>query len=817
MQELSPYFINRSNPELTPNFSTPDKAFAEAEPSFREYCRIVGKRWRLITTLLLCTLALTSLVVFMMPPTYTASSTVLIESRAPQVLGITELETEAPSELADDNYYGTEYKILQSRSLAARVIRKLHLQNEPFLRAGENNTLESASSPHNEHFKDSRLATRLISKLRLLIKHFIPTRESKPLNTKNAKFSADNVPSKDPAATTGSDEDPGAGTFGVNSHIIDAYLTHLAIRSDPGTRLVTVAFGSPDPVLSARIVNAHVQAYIARGTELHAEASESAEKYLRTKLTELQARVERSEAELNNYRRKRGIVADSSDDNDKVVIGRLVDLNKALTDAETQRITLDAEAHLIATRDYGALPAVTNDALIQTLRQQQERIQAEYASMADQYKPNYPPLAELGAQLKETQGRINEEIHRVATGVGLSYAAAVARENELKQKIDEEKDAALALNDASLRDAILARAVDTNRKLYKNVLERMTQMGMAAGVSASNVSVLDNATPPLEPSSPKKLLTLTACGALALLIGISSACFLERFDEAFKDANDLEHYLGVPSLALVPDFRRLNGATYGEKKHRLSRFASARGKAKYTMIVAAQDNRFSAATEAYRALRLSLLLSRPGKPPKVILITSGAPNEGKTVTAINTAIAFAQMGSKVLVIDGDLRSSRCHELLEIANPYGLTELLTGRRRLDEVTRPTLVEGLACITAGSRPPNPGMLLGSSTMTDLLSVLKDRYDCILIDSAPIIPVTDTLHLMTMVDSVVLVIGPGIPRQRVRQVCARLAQIHAPLLGIVQNRVDISMHRSASCYYYPRHHNLGDMNGAGNDIEG
>ena len=206
----------------------------------------------------------------------------------------------------------------------------------------------------------------------------------------------------------------------------------------------------------------------------------------------------------------------------------------------------------------------------------------------------------------------------------------------------------------------------------------------------------------------------------------------------------------------------------------------------------------------------------PGGPPKVILITSGAPHEGKTVTTINTAIAFAQMSGRVLLIDADLRSSRCHKLLGMSNHEGLSECLRGRLRFDEVIRPTSIDGLACITSGSTPLNPGMLLGSSTMTDLLVRLKESYDCILIDSAPVMPVTDTLHLMTMVDGVVLVVGPHISKQRVRHVCARLNQIHAPLLGIVQNQVDISMHRSAGDYYYPHLHKSQDMDETRNQME-
>ena len=346
MQELSPYFINRTAPEVNSNLSTSAKVFAQDEPTFREYCRVITKRWRFIATLVVCTLALTSLVIFFMTPTYTAMSSVLIEPQAPQILDMRELETQGTGDVGEENYYGTQYKILQSRSLAARVIRELNLQNELLFRAG------ATEAP----------ATGFLAQ----------------------------KDSKDPIIQ---DEDPEAGTLGVRSRVIDAYLKHLTIRPEPGTRLVTIAFSAPDPVLSARIVNAHVQAYIARGTELHAGASRNAEKYLQTKLTELQARVEKSEAVLNDYRRQRGIVADSSDDNNKVAMSRLIDLNKALTEAETQRIMLNADAHLIATRDYAALPAVANDTLIQALRQQQARIQADYASMSDQYKSNYPPLA----------------------------------------------------------------------------------------------------------------------------------------------------------------------------------------------------------------------------------------------------------------------------------------------------------------------------------------------------------------------------------------------------------------------------------------
>jgi polysaccharide biosynthesis transport protein len=769
MQELSPYFINRTSSEVTPNFSTSATGFAQEEPSVREYWRIITKRWRFIASLVTCALALTGAVAFLMTPTYTARSSVLIEPQAPQLLDMKQLESQQSGESAEQTYYGTQYKILESRSLAARVIRELDLQKQAFLRP--------------KHVRAPKVA-----------------------------YHAQMAGSKDLRDPVAQDQDPEAGTLGIQPGFIDEYLKDLTIRPEPGTRLVTVAFGSPDPVLSARVVNAHIQAYIARGTELHAEASQSAVKYLQTKLTELQAKVEKSEAALNEYRRERGIVTSSSGGTNKVVMDRLIDLNKALTEAETQRITLDAEDHLISTRHYDALPAVTDDKLIQDLRQQEARIQAEYASLAAEYRPNYPPLAELAAKLKEAQARVNQEIRRVATGIHLSYDAALQREKELNDKIEHEKTRALALNDASLQDAILSRAVDTNRKLYKNVLERMTELGMAAGATASNVSVLDSAAPPLLPSSPKTLLMLASCGAFALLLGVSIACILERCDDTFKDSDEIEPYVGIPNLTIVPDFRKLTHANAGPKTTLLSRLTPAKLRAKEAVVMVDEHNGFSAATEAYRALRLGLLLSKAGEPPKVILITSGTPGEGKTVTAINTAIAFAQMGSRVLLVDGDLRNPRCHTLLALPNHEGLAEILTGQRPASHVIRETGIDTLACLTSGSAPPNPGRLLGSHTMSDLLLDLKGSYDCIIIDSAPVMPVTDTLHLVNMVDGVLLVVGPHIPKRRVRHVCSRLNQMHAPLLGIVQNQVDISTHRSAGDYYYPHFQPSQDINEAG-----
>lgn len=771
--------------------------YAQREPTFREYSRVIGKHWRFITVIFFLAVTLTAIVVFWTTPIYTAQSTIMIERQAPQVLEIRQPGTEEAEGSNNDDFYDTQYKILQSRSLIARAIIDLRLRENPLFRPrSDSGTSAQSAAGFREYANASGLRNK-------------------------------GGPSAESA---------------VSPQVIDAYLARLSIKPEPRTKLITVAFSSPDPLLSARIVNNHIRAYITRGTELRAQASENAEQFLKEKLVELETSVEQSEAALNNYRRERGIVAGSSDDKSRVVMERLIDLNKALTAAEADRIKLDAEAHLLRTRDK-SLPAILDEPVIQSLKQEQARVEEEYVSLATEYKPNYPPLADVTSKLHQIRARLDQETQRLVAGVQWSYTAAAARENELRQEIEEEKKRALSMNDASLQDAILARELDTKRELYKNVLARMSQMAMAAGISASNVSVVDEAEVPESPSSPKKLATFGLVGLLALFCGVSGAFFVERSDDSFKDPNEVEYFLGVPSLGLVPDFRKLERADYGSIRNLPSRFSNAllshfegataissrrdmytqkytrifanMERAGFTMDASAAESSgprssdsiarrrnpiagnaasFAAASEAYRAIRIGILLSRPETHPKTILVTSGASKEGKTVTAINIAMAFAEMGSKVLLIDADLRRSRCHEVLGIGKRPGLTEVLTGSGTVEEFVTSTTVDSLWCLTAGSRPPNPGELLGSTKMADTLRRVGDNYDFIIIDSAPVMPVTDTLLLTTVADGVLLVVGPCTSKELVRNVCMRLFQLRTNILGVVLNQTEATKH-----YYY------------------
>ena len=722
---------------------------APPEPTLRQYVHVLRKHWRMVLLPSLAALGITGLILLLITPTYTAKSTILIERQTPQVLNV----KQPVSEQQDDehDFYETQYELLESRSLAARVIKELKLEQYPFLKVASGRAGQTALS----------------------------------------RAAADVM--KDGGPTAASDED----NLGVDPRVIDEYAKHLKIIPTVRTRLVTVAFSSPNPILSARIVAAHIRAYITRGTQLRSEASKNAQQFLQGKLTELEARVEQSEAALNNYRRDRGIVGSATDDKTKLVMNRIIDLNKALTAAETQRISLDAQAHLTRTHDVNALPEIQNSRIIQALKTEESNVESQYASVASQYKSDYPPLAELAAKRATLQARLNQEMRRVAAGVEWKYNAAAAREDELRQEIEAEKKEAAALNQASLQDTILSRELAGNRDLYRSVLARMNELGVAAGVSASNVSVVDPSEVPLTPSSPKTGMTLGLVGILALFCGVSGAFLADHFDDSFEAPEEVENSLRLPSLGCVPDFRELSRSSQRVLGQWSLRLPSSVGQLAENSDLTQGMYSFVAAGEAYRAIRINILLSKAESPPKTILITSGCPREGKTVTAINLAIAFAKMGSRVLLIDADLRRSRCHDILGLGRRPGLTEVLTGSGVTDDLIAPTGVERLWCLTAGTTPPNPWELLGSAKMAYTLLRLRDLYDFIIVDSAPVMPVTDTLPLTAVVDGVLMVVGPQTPKEQVRKANAQLSQIRSNVLGVILNRTPVRN----DDYYYSR----------------
>jgi succinoglycan biosynthesis transport protein ExoP len=666
VSELSPYFIqSNGEPSSNDRFHPPPRSALKVEDGIglHEVWRVIRRRLRLTVAFVISAVLITTVAVFLKTPLYTGRATLLISPETPQVLDVTQLIADSSGD-PDYDYYKTQFELLKGRALAARVIRDLNL------------TQYTAFDPHKS--VEGPIASFW--------------------NQMNGAIAGSSG-----AETPASGEDP--LEYSVNPVAIDKYLNHLKVEPKPGTRLVTVSFTLADRVLSARIANRHVDDFIRRELEIRSDGERIAREFLEGELEQIGSRVQTAEAALNAYRQQNGVLSFDVDDTNKVAAERMGDLSKALTDAETRRIAAESQMELVQHGEYESLPQVVNNPSISALRPQLIILEAEYAKLSTAFNPEYPKLAELKAQLEEARSVMSNQIRDIADAVSRDYTAALAQEQKLRAEIQAEKQQDLALNDALLKDAVLAREVETNRDLYKNVLQRMQQMGVAERTPISNISIVEQAAPPLGPSSPKKLIDISVSGLLALLMGLGLSFVLEQLDSRLKSAEEVENFLHLPSLAIAPDFNNVHSSN--RMLRRLSadwnattngRTYAAKGKQARTSVF---EGYRTGKGEVYRTIRTGLLFSRAGAPPKTILVTSSIEGEGKTWTAVNTALAFAQTGASTLLIDADLRRPACHEMIESENGTGLSEILAGQCDPEDLVRRVNGHPLFFLTAGSR--------------------------------------------------------------------------------------------------------------------
>jgi polysaccharide biosynthesis transport protein len=720
---------------------------------------IIRRHLHLILGILAAALLTTGLVLLCMTPNFTASSTLLIEPATPQVLGIKEL-IEEQNGSQDYDYYKTQYALLKSRDLASSVIRDLDLV-------------------HTAPFTSDMQPGYVASLTRLLLMPFswiLPSTQAGP--------------KPDPTA--------------VNPSVIDDYLHRLKIKPLVGTQLVVVSFSAPNPTLAQHIVQAHVNHYINRDLDLHNESRRAAVTFLQKELTELKKKVQDSEAALENYRRKNGIVSFDVQDRNTVAKRRMENLTRALTAVETKRITAEAQVQLVRSGNYESLPQVIANPVIATLEPRVQQLQAQYADMAAAFSDKYPKLAELKAELSEARTGLRREIKRVADAIDRQYKADADEEQKLQAAIEGEKQRDFALNNASLQDTILAREVISNRQLYKTVLLRMQQIEVGQQSPVSNINVAERAVIPNSPSSPKTGQDLAISGLIALVIGLTGAFVLDQFDDRLKTREEAEEYLRIQTLAVAPDFTRLGGLNGRPRLSQYTRWLPHTN-ARWEQEVSPAIHHAASQGDVYRSIRNALLFSRGDPPPKTVLITSGIEGEGKTWTAIQTALAFARTEASTLLIDADLRRARCHAALGVDNDVGLGEVLLQQCDVKDAIRFLEAQNLFVLSAGCRVANPSELLTSSRMSWLLGALARTFDFILVDSAPLMLASDTAGIATMADGVILVAGSRTSKQDVRRATEMLSLVGANTLGVVLNRMDV---HGADYSQYSRYYAYQDL---------
>ncbi len=584
------------------------------------------------------------------------------------------------------------------------------------------------------------------------------------------------------------------------SAILAGFKGQLSVSLEPGTRIIEIRYRSPDADRAAQVVNTLMHTYVEQNFKTRFESTMQASDWLSKQLVDLQIKVETSQEKLVKYQKEHDILG--IDEKTNIITSKLDELNKGLTAAEAERMEKESVYRLVQNNDTDAASAAAIDAnnaqpnssnvtstLLEKLREQEADLKIQIAQLSTQFGPSYPKLAQLNNQLKEVDTQAQAELRKVSSRLHGDYLAALQREQMLHEAMEKQKQEANKLNESAIEYSLLKRDLETNRTLYEGLLERLKQAGVTAGLRSNNFRIVDAARKPTDPAAPNIPRNLTFALALGLTTGLGLAFILEALDNTVRTPEQAQVISSLPSLGMIP-----LGSLIGEVG--ATRLTVAASREAVELVTQARPQ--SQMAESYRALRTSLLLSTSGAPPKVILITSALPQEGKTTTSLNTAIVLAQKGSRVLLIDADLRRPSVHKALKLGPRTGLSNVLTGSAQLHQATvRSTLVPTLFVLPAGTPPPNPAELLASSNMRDILNELREQYDHIVIDTPPALSVTDAVILSTSADSVVLVIRSGqTTRQALRRARDLLVRVNARIAGVLLNAADL---KSADYYYY------------------
>jgi polysaccharide biosynthesis transport protein len=577
---------------------------------------------------------------------------------------------------------------------------------------------------------------------------------------------------------------------------IGAFLGSLTVRRIPNTRLMEVSFESTNPAEAAHILNAHLRNYIEDNYKSRYEATESASQWLQQELQELGEKVRKSEDARIQYERNNQIWAvDEKNDKSNVTTERLSDLNKQLTDAQSETLKKQALYEFAQSGDVDAVPQLRESATLQEMQRKHAELAVQYSDLVNQYGPNYPKVQRLQIQMKEVDDQMARERKGIVAQLESEYREAKQHEDLLTRALDQQKSEVNTMSEKMIQYNVLKREAEANKALYDSLQTKLKEAQISSGLKSSNIRIVDPAMIPSTPSRPAKARNIALALIVGLVGGIGLALLREYLDNTVKTPDDIENLAHLPSLAVVPSFGE---GSVEARRNGFLRAASSNGHEKRIELVA-QHLPKSQMSEAFRALRTALLLSQPDHPPQVILVTSALPREGKTTAAANLAVTLAQLGDKTVLVDADLRKPGVGRLLNLGTGKyaGLSSYLAGVSSLELVTVPhPAIPNLAAIPTGPLPPNPADLLSSNRLSEAIAELRKTFKFIVIDSPPIMAATDAVILSVQTDGVLLVVRSGeTPKEAFTRTRDLLVSVKCRLLGVVLNAVD----SSAPDYYY------------------
>lgn len=704
----------------------------------RQYWYVILKRrWTIFTFFGVVVIAVL-IGTFLQTPLYRSTALIQIETESSRV---TDYKDVNPEEKAGGkDFYVTQYELLKSNTLAERVINDLHLD-----------------------VKDVVESEGLFSWMKGL-------------------FEGSESPAEKEKKHQAREEQ-------LRMQKVKAFLSALSIEPVRNSRLVKIHFNSPDPNLAARVANLLAEDFITINMEKKYQANAYAKTFLEARIAQVKSKLEESERNQVEYAKKEKIFnfdkgAESTNSQS------LQDFNSALNRAQQDRIKAESVYRELEAAKEGALPQQLESALIQQLKANKAKLESDYQEKLKTFKPAYPAMVQLKAQIDGLGSQIDKEANNVKRSIRIAYETAKSNETLLTSKLDTQKDALLDLQSRSIQFNILKREADTNRQLYDGLLQRLKEVSVSSQVNANNILVIDHAQVPQRKYSPDIKLNMTIAILLGLFGGLGLALLFEHLDNTFKNVSDVEKFLGIPVMGLIPD-------------------APEELTSPDAIIHETINNAKSKIVEAFRSTRTALQFSTAHGAPKVLGLTSCFASEGKSTTSLSLAIHFAQCGSKVLLIDADLRRASLHKAFKMENNKGLTNILAGLSSAGDVIFKTPVKDLFFIPAGPLPPNPAELMLNGRFKEFIEKAQDSFDLILIDGPPILGLADAVIIANLVEKLMVVIEAGTtPRNMAQVAMKRLRSANIKPLGVIFNKMkNDPLGYGYDYYYYYAHGYYGE----------
>lgn len=605
---------------------------------------------------------------------------------------------------------------------------------------------------------------------------------------------------------------------------IDTLLGNVDVVPVRETRLVDIHYRHQSKELARKIADAWAEVFKASSLEERYTANKEAASYLDKSVANYKLKLREAEEKLQNYLRTNQVL--DFGQKESTVATRLSELNHLLLVAETERKNVELSYELSKNiDDVSTLPEIQRDPLIQELNKRLTDLRQTREQLLVDFTPEWPDVKKVDQQIERLKGELRASHQRILTTLKNNYNAAVQREDSSRKAFMQQREETMQQNHAAIDAKMLQADIDSNRQLLDSLLQSQKGVEVSeAGMLRNNIRIAETSAMPRAPVAPKRAQNILLSALLALMGGIGLVLFLDYINNKIESVEDIDRYLRLPALGVIPALEQgnkarrmlgkaagansLNGGSNGVNPgNELAPISAAAGS-----VILTQVEANSSIAESYRQLRTALMLSSAGHAPRTLLITSSQPAEGKTTTSVNTAISLAQTGAAVLIIDADLRRPRVHRTFNLKNNSGLCNYLAGECDLSTLIQ-IAAPNLYVLPVGPLPPNPAELLGSPKMKQAIETLSANFDYIVIDSPPVSSFADSLILSALVEGVIIVVKAGTtPREMAQRTKAHLQSVGAKILGVVVNQIKLQPHDYYyySTYYSRYYYGAGDSAG-------